>query len=283
LNHHLGDEWAKRKKVFFQYSEGTPERRKWSIKMALAENIKVKNSDNGDAFRQDVIVEYLPFVKQIVNRIAGHLPSHVDTEDLVHAGIIGLIQAVDRYDPGRNNSLKTYASFRIKGAVLSELRSRDYLSRTSRRQIRELEKAYMNLEMQNEGDVDAEAVADKLGVSMDEYHHIRSTANMCFISIDEIEGFSKDEKEKYVRSVMNQNREDALNNVKVKELRTAVAESISALPEKEKIVLSLYYMDELTMKEIGNVLELTESRVSQIHSKAIMHLRVKLRKTGFIE
>lgn len=251
--------------------------------MTLAENIKVGNIEDKDASRKELIIQYLPFVKQIVNRIAGHLPSHVDTDDLLHSGIIGLIQAVDRFDPNRNNSLKTYASFRIKGAVLSELRSRDYLSRTSRRQIRELERAYMNIEMQNEGEVDEEAVAEKIGVSVDEYHQIRSTANMCFISIDEIEGFSKDEKEKYVRSVMNQNNEDALIGMKIKELRNAVAESINELPEKEKMVLSMYYMNELTMKEIGNVLDLTESRVSQIHSKAIMHLRVKLRKMGFIE
>ena len=251
--------------------------------MALAENVKDRSTENKDMFREETITEYLPFVKQIVNRIAGHLPSHVDTEDLLHAGIIGLIQAVDRYDPDRKNSLKTYASFRIKGAVLSELRSRDYLSRTSRRQIRELEKAYMKLEMQNEGNVDATAVAEKIGVSMDEYHQIRSTANMRFVSIDEIEGVSKDDKEKYVRSVMNQNKADALNSIKVKELRNAIAESINELPENEKIVLSLYYIDELTMKEIGHVLDLTESRVSQIHSKAIIHLRIKLRKMGFIE
>ena len=126
--------------------------------MALVEAQQGKEFPGNQDLRNSIIVEYLPFVKRIVNRIACHLPAHVDTEDLVHAGIIGLIQAVDRFDPSRESSLKTYASFRIKGAVLSELRSRDYLSRSNRRKIRELDDAYLKLEKENEGEVDDETI-----------------------------------------------------------------------------------------------------------------------------
>jgi RNA polymerase sigma factor FliA len=251
--------------------------------MPLFEAQQEKMYHHDPELRNDVILKYLPFVKQIVNRIAGHLPSHVEVDELMHAAIIGLIQAVDRYDPSRDNSLKTYASFRIKGAVLSELRSCDYLSRTNRKKIKELEAAYLKIEKKSDGDVDEDAVAREIGVSFDEYHQIKAIANICFISIDEIDGCSKEEKEKYVRSLMSHSTDDPLTKTKIKELNTALSACIDRLNEKEKLVLSLYYFEEMTMKEIGRILDLTESRVCQIHSKAIFSLRSKMRKKGFID
>lgn len=251
--------------------------------MPLFEAQQEKIYHHDPEMRNNIILKYLPFVKQIVNRIAGHLPSHVEIDELMHAAIIGLIQAVDRYDPSRDNSLKTYAAFRIKGAVLSELRSRDYLSRTNRKKIKALEAAFLKIEKKCNGDVDEDAVAREINVSIDEYHQIKAIANICFISLDEIDGCSKEEKEKYVRSLMTQTADDPLTVTKIKELNTVLAECIERLNEKEKLVLSLYYFEEMTLKEIGKVMDLTESRVCQIHSKAIFSLRSKMRKKGLID
>ena len=120
--------------------------------------------------------------------------------------------------------------------------------------------------------------AEEIGVSLDEYYKIKATANICFISIDEIDACSKDDKEKYIRSLIRESAGDTLTMMKLKELKLAIMRSIEHLPGKEKLVLSLYYVDELTMKEIGAMLELTESRVSQIHSQAIFHLRAGCEK-----
>lgn len=246
--------------------------------------IQPNESNEMDAVTRDaLILEYLPYVKQIVSRIASHLPPHVESEDLMNAGVIGLMQAIDRFDPTRDNTLKTYASFRIKGAVLSELRSRDYLSRSHRKRIRQLDDAYLKLELQNEGDVEDEDVAKEIDVTLDEYYQIKAAANIYFVSLDEIDSHSKEDKENYVQSLVKRQPNDALALTKLKELRASIESAIDILPEKEKLVLSMYYSDELTMKEIGKILDLTESRVSQIHSQAIIHLRSKLRKEGFIE
>jgi RNA polymerase sigma factor for flagellar operon FliA len=233
--------------------------------------------------RNQIILEYLPFVKQIVSRIASHLPPHVESEDLINAGVIGLMQAIDRFDPTRDNTLKTYASFRIKGAVLSELRSRDYLSRSHRKRIKQLDDAYLKLELQNEGKVDDEDVAKEIDVSLDEYYQIKAAANIYFVSIDEVDGNSKEDKENYVQSLIKKQPNDALTLTKLKEMQTAIESGLDQLPDKEKLVLSMYYSDELTMKEIGKILDLTESRVSQIHSQAIIHLRSRLRKDGLMD
>ncbi|MBA3029226.1 MAG: FliA/WhiG family RNA polymerase sigma factor [Proteobacteria bacterium] len=233
--------------------------------------------------RSSLILEYLPFVKQIVSRIASHLPPHVESEDLINAGVIGLMQAIDRFDPTRDNTLKTYASFRIKGAVLSELRSRDYLSRSHRKRIKQLDDAYLKLELQNEGKVEDEDVAKEIDVSLDEYYQIKAAANIYFVSIDEMDGSSNEEKENYVQSLIKKQPNDALTLTKLKEMQNAIEGAVDQLPDKEKLVLSMYYSDELTMKEIGRVMDLTESRVSQIHSQAIIHLRSRLRKDGLME
>ena len=234
------------------------------------------------AYREQLITEYLPYVKRIVHRLAMHLPSTIDIDDLMNVGVIGLIQAVDRYDPKRDNKFMTYAVFRIKGAVLSELRSRDFLSRSNRRKIRELENAYIKLEQKLGREVEDGEIASELGVDVDQVYRTKQLSSISFISFEELGYSSKDEKEKLMNFLVN-NDEDALTLTRLKELKAALAQAIEALPEKEKLVVSLYYLDELTMKETGEVLGITESRVSQIHSQAIIHLRAKLRKQKLLE
>ena len=234
------------------------------------------------AYRDQLITEYLPYVKRIVQRIATHLPASVDVEDLMNVGVIGLMQAVDRYDPKRDNKFMTYAIFRIKGAVLSELRSRDFLSRSSRRKLREMEHACQRLEQRLGRDADDDEVADELGVDLEDLHRTKQMASISFISFEELGVSSRDEKEKLMTFLV-QHDEDALSQTRLKELKAALARAIEQLSEKERLVISLYHLDELTMKETGEVLNITESRVSQIHSQAIVRLRNKLRKERLLD
>ena len=250
--------------------------------MQLAKTTTRRPRKKTAVHREKLITEYLPYVKRIVHRLAMHLPSSIDIDDLMNVGVIGLIQAVDRYDPARDNKFITYAVFRIKGAVLSELRSRDFLSRSNRRRIRELENAYLKLEQKLGREVEDGEVAHELGVDIEQVYRTKQLSSISFISFEELGYSSKDEKEKLMNFLVN-NDEDALTLTRLKELKAALAQAIEALAEKEKLVISLYYLDELTMKETGAVLGITESRVSQIHSQAIIHLRAKLRKQKLLE
>ncbi len=234
------------------------------------------------ATSEKLIHEYLPYVKRIVQRIANHLPASVDVEDLMNVGVMGLIQAVDRFDPKRDNKFMTYAIFRIKGAVLSELRSRDFLSRSSRRKLRELEHTCQRMEQRLGRDVEDDEVAEELGIDLDELHRTKQMSSISFISFEELGLSSRDEKEKMVNFLIH-NEEDALAQTRLRELKTALARAIEQLPEKERLVMSLYYLEELNMKEAGEVMHITESRVSQIHSQAIMRLRKKLRKEQLLD
>jgi len=241
-----------------------------------------KQLDKNDAsYRDQLISEYLPYVKRIVHRIAVHLPSTIDIDDLMNVGVIGLIQSVDRYDPKRDNKFMTYAAFRIKGAVLSELRSRDFLSRSNRRKIRDLENTYLKLEQKLGREVEDVEVAQEMGVNVEQVYHTKQMSSISFISFEELGYSSRDEKEKLMSYLVED--DDALTLTRLKEIKEAVARAIEQLPEKERLVISLYYLEELTMKETGKVLNITESRVSQIHSQAVRRLRAKLRKKKLID
>ena len=250
--------------------------------MKLAEMRTPVSDEHQLPSREELILKYLPYVKRIVNRIAIHLPPNVDTEDLMNVGVIGLIQAIDRYDDTRENKFTTYAAFRIRGAVLSELRSRDYLSRSNRKKIRELERTVLKLEQRFDREVEDEEVAADMDIDLDEFYRIKQMSSISFISFEELGYSSARDKQKLARGLMD-NDEDILARAGMKELQNAMAEAIEELPEKEKLVLSLYYSDELTMKETGDVIGVTESRVSQLHSQAIIRLRSKLRKKKLID
>ncbi|MBW1822405.1 MAG: FliA/WhiG family RNA polymerase sigma factor [Deltaproteobacteria bacterium] len=241
--------------------------------MQLAKEQKNNFKKTDSLNREQIIIKYLPHVKRIVQRIAVYLPKSVEIDDLLNVGVIGLIQAIDRYDPARDNKFMTYASFRIRGAVLSELRSRDYISRTNRRNVRELEKTYLKLEQKKGGEVEDHEVVKEMGVTFEQFYKIKQMSNVAFISLEEM-GYSSDKKRDSLSEMFINNKdEDALNLTGIKEVKL----------NKEKLVISLYYMDELTMKETGKVLGITESRVSQLHSKAIARLRAKLKRKNLVE
>ena len=232
--------------------------------------------------REELMAAYLPHVKRIVNRMAIHLPSSVDIEDLYNVGVIGLIQAIDRYDASRDNKFITYATHRIRGAVLSELRARDFLSRSNRRKIREMDHAYTMLEQQLGRDAEDQEVAEALQIDLEQLHDIKKLSSISFISFEEM-GYSDANDKGRLMKFVTDDAEDAFAVANLNELKRAMAEAIEQLPEKEKLVLSLYYFDELNMKETGQVLSITESRVSQIHSQAIIRLRNKLRRARVID
>ncbi len=238
---------------------------------------------NDETTRNRLITEYLPFVKRIVHRMAVHLPAHVDVDDLINAGIIGLIQSVDRFDPTRDNTLATFASFRIRGAVLSELRSRDVLSRGTRKKVREMQQTWIHLEKKLGREVESWEVAKELGLTADEFDDLQRMASISFVSMDDMDSPSNAEKEKLLSQFVSGEDQDALMLTRASEIRAALAKAIDTLSDRERTVISLYYVDDLTLKEIGEVMNLTESRISQIHSSVIMRLRKKLVKNGVLD
>lgn len=246
---------------------------------------QLKKLDKDDYLvRNEIIAEYLPYVNRIVNRIATHLPATVEVDDLINVGIIGLIQAIERYDPSRDNKFMTYAVFRIKGAVLSELRSRDFLGRTTRQKIRSLEKAYLKLEQELGREVQDEEVAREMDVDLDQFYQIKRMSSISFVSFEEVGATTKEQKDNFLHHMMGDgHHNDALTMTTIKEIKIRLGQHIEELPEKERLVISMYYVDEMTMKEIGLTLNITESRVSQIHSQAVIRLRNKLRKDGLLE
>lgn len=251
--------------------------------MDLAQSREESFGKDSHLLRNQIVNEYLPYVKRIVNRIAVHLPATIEVDDLINVGIIGLIQAIERYDPTRDNKFITYAVFRIKGAVLSELRSRDFLGRTTRRKIRDLEKAYLKLEQKLGREVSDEELAEEMNMDLEQYYKVKRMSSISFVSYEEIGCAVPHQMPTVTSSLAYGDADDALSMTTMKEIKTTIAKNIDLLPEKEKLVVSLYYSDELTMKEIGKVMNITESRVSQIHAQAIIHLRGKLRRDGLLE
>jgi RNA polymerase sigma factor for flagellar operon FliA len=228
--------------------------------------------------RNQMIIEHLPLVKYIAARIAGRLPSHVEVEDLVNAGILGLIDAIDKYDPSRKIKFKTYAEFRVRGAIIDELRSLDWVPRSTRQKASRLERAFAQVEQRlGRAATDVE-VAEQLGISVDELHQmLRESQGVAVISVDELRGEGDEDFERNLLEYLA-DPEAIQPDVKLNldQIYQIVADAIDNLPEKERLVISLYYYDELTMKEIGEIMDITESRVSQIHTKAVIRLRSKL-------
>ena len=251
--------------------------------MELAELYDGKEWRGEQSMKDQLVLQYLPYVKNIVQRISVHLPAVVEEDDLINAGVIGLMDAIDRYDPTRGTKFITYGAFRIRGAVMGELRSRDVVSRSNRSKIRQLQQTYAHLELKLGREAKDSEVVEEMGIDLEEFYQIRNMAGMSFVSFEEVGCFSQEEKNDLIGLLAGGESEDPFKLAGMKELRSAAADAIEQLPKKEKMVISLYYWDELTMKEIGKVLDLTESRVSQIHSQAIIHLRNAMRKKGLAE
>ncbi|SRR5579871_807597 len=222
--------------------------------------------------RQRLLEDNLPEVRYIARRIHDRLPSHVNFDDLVHAGILGLIDAVDKFDPGKNVQLKSYARFRIRGAILDSLRQLDWSPRHLRRQARRIEEVNRELSAELGRNPTEPEIAQKLGISLEEFQH--QLGELRGLDLGSLQAQTEDYGgEEPLSSAIAQQEEDPFQLAARAEMRGLLAEGIEQLEAKEKQVLGLYYLEELTMKEVGVLLDVGESRVSQIHTAALMRLR----------
>jgi RNA polymerase sigma factor for flagellar operon FliA len=230
--------------------------------------------------RANIINEFAPLIKYIASRIAIRLPPHIDLNDLINAGVIGLIDAIDKFDAGKQIKFKTYAEFRIRGAILDELRSMDWVPRSVRQKARKVEEAYAKIEYNLGRPASDEEVAREMNIDIDSFYRLLSeTASVSLLSLDDLGEDDADlSKRNLIEYIIQDERDWPSHKIRYAEIRDMVSKAILSLPEKERMVISLYYYDELTMKEIGHVLKFTESRVSQIHTKAVLRLRSKMQK-----
>lgn len=225
--------------------------------------------------RQHLLIENLPEVRYIARRIHDRLPSHVLFDDLVHAGILGLIDAVDKFDSNKNVQLKSYARFRIRGAILDSLRQLDWSPRHLRRQSRQIEQVNRELASELGRSPSEPEVASRLGVELVEFQQL--LGELRGLDLSSLQGQSDDGLiEKNVAVAATRLEEDPFHLTLRTEMRVLLAKAIEELEDKERQVLGLYYLEELTMKEVGLILAIGESRVSQIHTAALIRLRSRL-------
>lgn len=227
--------------------------------------------------KDKLILEYAPLIKFIAQKIAVRLPSNIELDDLISSGVIGLMDAIEKYDPTRDNKFKTYAEFRIRGAILDELRAQDWVPRSVRDKAKLLDRTMIELEAELGRSAADEEVAARLNMTMDEFYDlVNQVRPVSVLSIDEAATFSSVDK----KSILNLLEGCKLNNpftqLNMKSVKEVVTKAIEELPERQRLVLSLYYYEDLNLKEIGKVLRVTESRVSQLHAQAISRLRSKL-------
>ena len=225
--------------------------------------------------RELLITEHVRLVHHTVGRISAHLPENVDRDDLVGAGILGLIKAIDRYDAGRGAKLATYASLVIRGEIMETLRAKDWVPRSVRRNARDLAKATAELEYELGRPPSELEVAGALGVDIDGYHKIlEETSAATLMSLEEVLTTGDDETHGEVADT-NPSHDfgDPAIQYEQEDTKRVMMEAVGHLPEREKQVVGLYYQEELTLREIGEVLGVTESRVCQIHSQAMTRLR----------
>jgi RNA polymerase sigma factor for flagellar operon FliA len=236
-------------------------------------------SSRDQGIRDRLILTYAPLVKYVAGRLGSGLPAHVDEGDLVSYGLLGLIGAIERYEPDRDVKFETYAISRIRGAIIDELRALDWVPRSVRSRAREIERAIAELEAKLGRAPEDEEIAAKVGITTEELEDsLTEISRSSIAALDELwtmsgEGGDQVSLLDTIEDTDGPNPQDALAQT---ELREALGEAIARLPEREKLVVTLYYYEELTLREIGEVLGVTESRVSQLHTKAILRLKSRL-------
>ena len=240
-----------------------------------------RTKDRG--IRDRLILTYAPLVKYVAGRLGSGLPAHVDEGDLVSYGLLGLIGAIERFDPERDIKFETYAITRIKGAIIDELRALDWVPRSVRARARDIERAIGELESKLGRAPTDDEIAGKVGITVDELDEsLADISRSSIAALDELWTLSGDGGDQVslldtIEDTEGPNPQEALAQT---ELREALGEAIARLPEREKLVVTLYYYEELTLREIGEVLGVTESRVSQLHTKAILRLKARLASAG---
>ncbi len=230
------------------------------------------------ALRDRLILTYAPLVKFVAGRLGAGLPQHVDEQDLASYGLLGLIGAIERFDPEREIKFETYAIARIKGAIIDELRSLDWVPRSVRTRAREIERAIAELERSLMRAPTDEEIAAKLGCSTEDLEDsLAEISRSSMAALDELWTPSGGgDAVSLIDTIEDTTGPDPEFSLEQTEMREALGEAIARLPEREKLVVTLYYYEELTLREIGEVLGVTESRVSQLHTKAVLRLKARL-------
>ena len=223
--------------------------------------------------RESLIREFLPFIKYTAYRLAWRLPGHLTEEDLISVGTMGLLDALRRYDQHRAK-LRTFVEFRIKGAMLDEIRAYDWMPKSAKKKIDTLRKVHARLEKELCRMPEEEEIAGAMGITVDEYHRILQDSNgSIMLRFEDFRMNGDDGDVDISECIGDRSAKGPLEELEENRLKQSLAAAIDRLPEKEKMILSLYYWDELTMKEIATVLEITEGRVSQLHKQALMRLK----------
>ena len=230
-------------------------------------NVYEENSDG--AVLEDFVIQHRPLVKKIVLYMKRRLPSHVDFDDLLQSGLVGLLEARQHYKVGMGASFETYASIRIRGAIIDSLRRNSWITRETISNMKKMSEAISAIEQRDKKQATAEEIAAELGISVEEHFKISQEISMSHImSLDEFDhdySFMGDDSENPQEITQDQGMKENLKKI------------LDHLPEREQMVLSLYYVDEFTFKQIGEILELTEARICQLHSQALARVRAKFK------
>ena len=240
--------------------------------------------DGDEKARERLVLAYSPLVKFVAGRMSTGLPSHVEEADLISYGLLGLISAIERFDPGREIKFETFAITRIKGSVIDELRSLDWVPRSVRARAREIERANALLEHKlHRAPTDAE-MAEQLESTVEDFQaSLTQISNSSVVALDELWTLSdaSGDQVSLLDTIQDHNAVDPAQAVDKTEMRDRLADAIGRLPEREKLVVALYYYENLTLREIGEVLGVTESRVSQLHTKAVLRLKGRIQSDAF--
>ncbi|TNM62451.1 RNA polymerase sigma factor WhiG [Streptomyces sp. NP160] len=251
---------------------------------ALLRDLWERFKAHGDpVVRERLILHYAPLVKYVAGRVAVGLPANVDQADLVSYGVFGLIDAIEKFDLERAIKFETYAITRIRGAIIDELRAMDWIPRSVRSKARDVERAYAALEAELHRTPTEPEVAARMGITLKELHAIFSQVSYVnVVALDELLGVTgeKGESLSLGDTLQDTRVEDPVTAFENEETKYLLARAIDQLPEREKIVVTLYYYENLTLSEIGKVLGVTESRVCQMHTKAVVAMRAKLAEAG---
>jgi RNA polymerase sigma factor FliA len=229
--------------------------------------------------RERLVVAYSPLVKYVAGRLASGLPTHVEAADLISYGLIGLISAIERFEPDREIKFETYAIPRIKGAIIDELRALDWVPRSVRARAREIERANVKLEHRLHRAPTDEEMAAELEITPEDFHDaLIQISTSTIAALDELWTVSdtSGDQVSLLDTLQDPEAPDPAEVMDESELEDRVADAIARLPEREKLVIALYYYENLTLREIGEVLDVTESRISQLHTKAVLRLRSRL-------
>ncbi len=243
-------------------------------------------TDGDTEARESLIINYSPLVKYVAGRLSSSLPQTVDTSDLISYGVFGLIDAIEKFDLERGIKFETYAIARIKGAIIDELRAMDWVPRSVRSRAREFEAAYVTLENRMRRVPSDAEIAAEMGISSRELQAVLTKLSYAsVISFEEMwaGGSDREDHPDPLGTIADERADDPVHIFENAEVKDLLAAAIERLPDREKTVIALYYYEGLTLKEIGAVLGVTESRVSQLHTKAVLRLRARLHAAqGFV-